>query len=356
MARSESSVEKMELANSFKNKKVFITGHTGFKGAWLTHILKSWGASLCGYSDKPAHHDFKNFKDLLDVEVIADISNQQTLQSTLEKFQPDIIFHMAAQSLVIPSYEDPIETFMTNAMGTAHLLQSARALKKLSVFVNVTSDKCYRNLQIKKHYIESDPLGGSDPYSASKACAELIHESMVKSFFAESSTGFVTVRAGNVIGGGDWAAHRLIPDCVRAIAAGKKIMLRNPMAIRPWQHVLDALTGYLQLAQRLANDSQKYSGPWNFGPSNEKTVCVEEIVKQLYTHMNKALNYDIQPSEYKEEKLLMLDSTKSRSLLSWKTKLDVDQAVEWTADWYGQLISGEDASGLVFKQIQKYYS
>ena len=277
------------LNRFYKNKKILITGHTGFKGIWLTNILIYFGAKVYGISKND--ENIKNFEKCCKTNNVKsyffNILNKKKLNKIIKYIEPEIIFHLAAQSIVGTSYKYPETTFETNFNGTLNILSISTKLKKLQSIVIITSDKCYQNLNKKNYFIETDPLGGDDPYSASKGASEILFNSYLKSFFYKKKIGAATARAGNVIGGGDWVKDRIIPDCVRCIAQGKKIAIRNPNSTRPWQHVLDVVNGYLILAQMLFKNKKKYSGNWNFGPNNKKNLNVRNLVKLFLQYTEK---------------------------------------------------------------------
>jgi CDP-glucose 4,6-dehydratase len=320
-------------------KRVFLTGHTGFKGSWLAQLLISLGAEVTGYALAPPSDP-----NLFDAVGLAsrvshregDIRDPASLVDAMRRCAPDIVFHLAAQALVRPSYLAPRETFEVNVMGTVNLFEAVRACSGIAAVVNVTSDKCYENREWVWGYREGEPLGGHDPYSASKACAEIVSGSYTKSFFT-TGTPVASARAGNVIGGGDWAGDRLIPDLVRGFATPRPAQVRNPSAIRPWQHVLDALSGYLRLAERLAGDNgQRYAGAWNFGPDkgSERTVGeVAACVAELWGGGAMVRYGEAQHGPH-EATFLKLDTSKARSLLSWWPKWDLDEALHHTVEWY----------------------
>ena len=326
----------------FKGKKVLLTGHTGFKGSWLTIWLEMLGAKVKGYALKPDKLSlFNQIKNNLKCEsVIADIRNKERLKKELLSFQPDFIFHLAAQALVRESYRIPVETFEVNAIGTANLLNAVRELKKQCVVVIVTTDKVYENPETGKAFSENDPLGGHDPYSASKAAAEIITESFRLSFFnpakfKEHKKSVATARAGNVIGGGDYAKDRILPDIYRALSESKVIPVRSPRAIRPWQHVLEPLSGYLTLAAKMADNPVKYSTAYNFGPNVKDNLPVEELVKEAISCWGhgKYKNLKIKNAPH-EAGLLQLDINKAKKELKWKPGLNSSMAIEKTILWY----------------------
>ncbi len=321
----------------FKGKKIFITGHTGFKGSWLTFILYLNGAKIAGYSLKPKNK-FDNFYLLnLDKKIknyYNDVRDEKKLRNTIKKFKPDIIFHLAAQPLVKESYKNPIYTFSTNILGTLNILETLRELKSVKSAVIITSDKCYKNYEKKSGYSEDDELGGEDPYSASKASAENVFFSYYKSFFKNrSKLGLASVRAGNVIGGGDWSQDRIIPDLIKSIIVKKKFTIRSPKSTRPWQHIFDLLNGYLILARKIYKNN-KFNGSWNFGP-NKSHVTVIEVISKLIKilRVNKEV-FIKSDKKIKETGLLSLKTNKSKKNLKWKTKLSLNQSLKIIADWY----------------------
>ncbi|GAU75649.1 CDP-glucose 4,6-dehydratase [Fusibacter sp. 3D3] len=327
------------MRDFYKGKRVLITGNTGFKGSWLTMLLSRWGAELYGYSlappTKPSMFEICNLEDKIDWYE-GNILDFENIKKTIESVQPEIVFHLAAQPLVGESYEKPVETFNTNIMGTVYLLDAIRQNKSVKALVNVTTDKCYSNKEGFYGYREDSELGGHDPYSSSKACSELITASFKKSFFSDArNLGVATARAGNVIGGGDFAKDRLIPDCIRAIGLGHKIELRDPMAVRPWQHVLEPLQGYLKLAMYLYEDAGLYSGAWNFGPHHGNEMSVFEVVNRLSQHMD----FEFETGEalvkkYHETHYLKLDSYKATKLLKYQPVLSMHETIKLTAEWY----------------------
>jgi len=333
----------------YKNKKVLITGHTGFKGSWLSLWLTELGASVIGYSlespTEPNLFEAINLKDII-TQIIGDVRDEEHLTSVFEKYQPEFVFHLAAQPLVRTSYKEPKLTYETNVMGTVNILEAVRRTKSVRVCVIITSDKCYENKEGVYGYRETDPMGGYDPYSSSKGCAELVTSAYRKSFFNPEDYGkthdvtLSSVRAGNVIGGGDWGEDRLIPDCVRALSQKKEIVIRNPQATRPWQYVLEPLSGYLLLGGLMHEEGAKYSNPWNFGPNDESIITVEELVKLVIKHWGSGA-YTIDTSSHPHETgFLKLDASKARALLGWKPIYDVYEAAEKTINWYKIFYNG----------------
>lgn len=327
----------------YRGRKVLVTGHTGFKGSWLALWLQRLGADVVGFSlDPPSDPNLFEAIDL-GAEVRGrriDIRDFGPLSRGFEEEQPEVVFHLAAQPIVRLSYREPRETFQTNVMGTVNVLEAARLTGSVRALVNVTSDKCYENREWLWGYRETDHLGGSDPYSASKACSELVTASYLKSYFArasgEDTTGMAvaSARAGNVIGGGDWGADRLIPDCVRAFASGRPLHLRYPRAVRPWQHVLDPLCGYLLLGAKLLGGAADFGGAWNFGPAEAELWPVERVVSRVFELLGSGeYTVDAGPKPH-EAGLLKLDCSKARALLGWRPRLSTAEALAQTATWY----------------------
>ncbi len=334
-------MEDLELRKSiWKELRVFVTGHTGFKGSWLCAWLKELGSTVFGYSLPPptSPNHFELLKFDFD-STIGDIRDYISLKDSITRCKPHVIFHLAAQPIVRYSYDNPLETFSTNIIGTANLMEAIRHNDHVKAVIIVTSDKCYEMKEWLWGYRESDQLGGSDPYSASKACAEIVVEAFRRSFFSKNSkTLIATVRAGNVIGGGDWAKDRIIPDLIRSAHTGRPAVIRNPLARRPWQHVLDALNGYLLLAEKLLLGHDNYEGAWNFGPEREDSISVQDLVSLVQSRWAK-ISYVIkrEGNDLPEAPCLTLDSTKAKALLGWKLLLGIDASVDWTIGWYKQL-------------------
>lgn len=344
----------------WRSRKVFVTGHTGFKGGWLCLWLQHLGAHVAGFALAPDTTPSLWLEANVESAVrstLGDIRDPQALAAALRAHQPEIVFHMAAQSLVRRSYEQPLETFATNIMGTAHLLETARQIKSIRAVVAVTSDKCYENRGSPQGYREDDPLGGHDPYSSSKACAELVTHAYRKSFFGDTGAAAIaTARAGNVIGGGDWARDRLVPDIIRALTRGAAVDIRNPASTRPWQHVLDPLAGYLLLAQRLCEQPRIFEGAWNFGPDENDVRTVREIVESTCRLWggNAAWRLDDAPQPH-EAHDLSLDCSKARQALGWRPRLDIAQALQWTIEWYkDHHAQSAGARRVIEQQIARY--
>lgn len=351
----------------WKGKKVFITGHMGFKGSWLCLWLHELGAEVTGYSlQAPTNPSLFELCEIADVTntFIGDIRDREKLQLVLQNSEPDIVFHMAAQPLVRVSYENPIETYETNVMGTANLFEAIRIANgknnRIKAVVNVTSDKCYENKEWHWGYRENEPLGGFDPYSSSKACSEMVTACYRNSFFYPKSYGthgvaIASARAGNVIGGGDWANDRLIPDCIQSLLKGEKITIRSPKSIRPWQHVLEPLSGYLTLAQKLYEDGAHYSEGWNFGPNSESEKTVEWVVRKLCDKWGAGSSFDIvNNTGLHEARFLKLDCSKAKSELGWEPKWNLDYTLDKVIEWSCAYQAGRDVRGVCLTQIQEY--
>jgi CDP-glucose 4,6-dehydratase len=351
----------LSLQKTYKNKKVFITGHTGFKGSWLLCLFKLLGAQVKGYALQPntpadLFHLIKG--ETLCESIIGDIRDLKKIEAEIKSFQPDFIFHLAAQSLVLLSYKETPTTFDTNVMGTANVLEAMRSLKKACSAVLITTDKVYHNNEWAYPYRENDQLGGYDPYSASKACAELVIDSYRNSFFNTSTfdehrQAIAVARAGNVIGGGDWAKDRLMPDVARALGSERPVVLRNPASLRPWQHVLEPLTGYLLLGQRLQEEPVRFGQAYNFGPHPDDTLPVQAMVELAIENWGKgSFKIERSTNQPHEAGLLKLDISKAASDLGWKPKLRATQAVGKTIDWYRCYFQDRDAiQGFTEKQV-----
>jgi CDP-glucose 4,6-dehydratase len=352
------------MSSFWKNKKVFLTGHTGFKGSWMSLWLYNLGAEVYGYSLEPNTKEnlfeILNIKNKIKNSDIGNIRDIKTLKNSLNKAQPDIVIHMAAQPLVRLSYEEPIDTLNTNIIGTANLLENLRYVKSIRASVIVTSDKCYDNKERLHGYVESEPMGGYDPYSVSKGCAELVTASYRRSFFADSDyinhqNAIATARAGNVIGGGDWSQDRLIPDAIKCFENNKTLSVRSPNAIRPWQHVLEPLAGYLQLAEALYRKNIAFTSGWNFGPETSDILSVKDVVYLLEASWPNNINWKIESlNQVHEANLLALNCEKAKSKLSWKPIWNVKKAIENTVDWHLAYRSKQDMIKLSSAQINQY--
>jgi CDP-glucose 4,6-dehydratase len=342
----------------WKNKRVFLTGHTGFKGSWMSMWLKDLGADIYGYSESPITQPslFVTAKlSLKMTSTIGDIRDLKKLQEAINIANPDIVIHMAAQPLVRKSYSEPIETYSTNIMGTVNLLEAARACPNLKIILNVTTDKVYENTNRPAPYHENDKLGGFDPYSNSKACSELITSSYRSSFYENRKVKIVTARAGNVIGGGDWSEDRLVPDIIRAIHSDKKVYIRNPDSVRPWQHVLDSLAGYIKLTEYLYNLDEDYLPSWNIGPSSDDIMTVNDIVAFIETNLpHWGLQFEVKPSSLHEAQTLKLDVSQAQKNLALTSRWINKLALQNTFDWFEQFHAGKDAYAISMKQIQDY--
>ena len=347
----------------WKDRKVFITGHTGFKGSWLSLWLQRLKAHVVGYSlPAPTTPSLYELADVASgmVSIVGDVRDYPLLRKSLEIHRPEIVFHMAAQSVVRLSYKDPIDTYSTNVMGTVHLLEAVRHLSGRAAIVNVTSDKSYKNKEWIWGYRETDRLGGYDPYSNSKACSELVTQAFANSFFSAAAVknpdkSVATARAGNVIGGGDWTQDQLVPDVVNAFHEGRPVVLRSPHAVRPWQFVLDCLGGYMTLAEKLCLEGTRYAGPWNFGPHLDDTLAVGDLVERLISKWpGKASWIQDAGSHPHEAGSLRLDTSKTVQQLGWKPRLVVTEALDWIVDWYARYFQGAKAKALCVEQIQRF--
>ncbi len=342
----------------WSGKRVLLTGHTGFKGAWCALWLKRLGAEVFGLALEPATDPalWTAVGRPAADESIGDIRDEKAVQAAFDRAKPDILIHMAAQALVHLSFEAPAETFDVNVMGLTRVLDAARAAPSLKAAVNVTSDKCYDNVEQIWPYRETDPMGGSDPYSASKGCAELVTAAYRRCFFKDPSGPFLASgRAGNVIGGGDWSRDRLIPDCMRAFEHGEPVVIRNPLATRPWQHVLEPISGYLVLAQTLFERGSDVAEGWNFGPTDEDAWTVERVVDQTTALWGRGASWCRDASVWpKETMLLRVDATKARVRLGWHPRLDLTEALAWTVEWYMAVRQGIPALEITLAQIERY--
>lgn len=352
------------MTNFWRGKSVLVTGHTGFKGSWLSIWLNHLGANVTGYSlapESPSNFDISHVAELVD-SVQADVNDIDQLKSCFEECQPEIVFHLAAQSLVRKSYASPIDTFQTNIIGTANVLEAVRSCPSVKSVVVVTSDKCYENKEWVWGYREDERMGGHDPYSSSKGCAELITASYRASFFnpKEYSThgvGLATVRAGNVIGGGDWAEDRLIPDILKAYSNSEELIIRNPNAIRPWQFVLEPLHGYMVLAERLYTEGHQFSEAWNFGPRNEDVLSVQDLVQMLSALLNNGIKYRIDAKANLHEAMyLKLDCSKASEYLDWQPRTSISDTLNFIAEWYTALADNMNMQDVSLKQIIAFES
>jgi CDP-glucose 4,6-dehydratase len=349
------------VTHSWRGVRVFLTGHTGFKGGWLALWLASRGAIVRGYSLDPSTSPsmFEAARVAESVEDIrGDIRDRETLDRAMREFAPELVFHLAAQALVRPSYADPVGTYATNVLGTVHLLESVRSLASVRAVVVVTSDKCYENQEWHWGYREQDRLGGHDPYSSSKACAEIVCAAYRSSFFSSPEKAGVmlaTARSGNVIGGGDWSQDRLIPDLIRAFMRSEPVLIRRPKSVRPWQHVLEPLAGYLTLAERLLAGETKLAAPWNFGPLDQDAWPVERIADAMARRWGNGASWiaDTAPSVH-EAGYLKLDASKARAELGWLPQLRLNTALEWIVDWHQAWSAGSDMQAFTLKQIGQY--
>lgn len=354
------------LKNVYKGKKILITGHTGFKGSWLSTWLIELGADVIGYSLEPPTQP--NLFDALSLDkklihIIGDVRDEEHIFSVFKKYQPEFVFHLAAQPLVRFSYEEPKLTYETNVMGTVNILEAVRKIKSVRVCIIVSTDKCYENKEWVYGYREIDPVGGYDPYSSSKGCAELVTAAYGNSFFKAIDYGkrhniaLSTVRAGNVIGGGDWGKDRLIPDCVRMLSHNKTITIRNPKAIRPWQYVLEPLSGYLLLGSLMYKNGKKYSSAWNFGPNDNDFITVEKLLKLVIKNWDSG-NYKIETSyQPHEASLLKLDVSKAHTLLKWRSTYNISKTIKNTINWYKIFYNDKKAKDLfklTVKEIENF--
>ena len=347
----------------FLNKRVLVTGHTGFKGSWLSIWLHELGAKVIGVGLEP-YSEKDNFVlsgigEKIEADLRADIRDMKCIADIFDDYEPEIVFHLAAQPLVRLSYEEPVMTWETNVMGTINIMEAFRKCKSAKVAVMITTDKCYENREVNHAYREDEPFGGYDPYSSSKGADEIAISSWRRSFmnpekYSEHGKSIASVRAGNVIGGGDWAKDRIIPDCIRAIEEGKPIAIRNRNAVRPWQHVLEPLSGYLLLANKMWEKPKEYCEGWNFGPSMDAVVSVWDVASKLVANYGKGQLKDMtDPNAVHEANLLMLDITKVAEKLGWKPRMDIDQCIWLTTDWYKRY-RNENVYDLCVEEIGVY--
>ncbi len=347
----------------WKDKKVLITGHTGFKGSWLSLWLQSLEANVVGYAlNAPTRPSLFKMASVADgmVSILGDTRDLEHLKATITEHRPEIIIHLAAQPLVRYSYDHPVETYTTNVMGTVHLLEAVRKSESVRVVVSITSDKCYENKEWFWGYRETEPVGGYDPYSSSKGCAELVISAYRNSYFSAKSyqdhgVALASTRAGNVIGGGDWAKYRLVPDIMRAMLERQPVIIRNPSAIRPWQHVLEPLHGYLCVAEQLWANGPQFAQAWNFGPDDKDAKPVLWIVKYLTSLWGEGARWELDSAQHPhEDHYLKLDCSKAKSLLKWSPKLNLSTTLEWIAEWYRGYQQNEDIRHLTETQIARY--
>ncbi len=353
----------METKEFWNGKKVFLTGHTGFKGSWLSLWLSSLGAEVFGYAleppTEPSMFEVCKVGDLIE-STISDVRDIDALKKVINNFSPDIAIHMAAQALVRESFENPVETYAINVMGTVNFFEALRESKSVRAIVNVTTDKCYENKEWDQGYKETDRLGGYDPYSNSKACSELVTDAFRNSFFnienySEHKVALASARAGNVIGGGDWAIDRLVADFVRSVLECKELLIRNPCAIRPWQHVLEPLDGYMKLAQALYESGPLFAKGWNFGPNDSDARDVEYVVDRFCSSWGGGASYKIDKGEHPHEATyLKLDCTMARSELNWSQRLNIGEAIDLTVDWVKAYKNGSNMRNFSLKQINEY--
>lgn len=342
----------------YKNKRVFITGHSGFKGGWLTLWLSSLGADVMGYSLEP--NTEPAIYNVLDLgkkckSVFGNILDKEKLEKSINEFKPDIVLHMAAQPLVRLSYSEPVITYETNVIGSLNVLEAARKCSSVKAFVNVTTDKCYENKEVERGYKEDEPMGGHDMYSSSKGCVEIMASSYRRSFLQGGKPyAMACARAGNVIGGGDWASDRLIPDCVRFINENKPIEIRNPIAVRPWQHVLEPLSGYLLLGKKLLQSGEKYAQGFNFGPHEDCILTVADVAQKVVKYYGKGEVVIGEKSDLHEANLLMLNVEKAEKVLGWTPTYSADEAIKETIEWYKRFYNNEEMIEFTVNQIKSF--
>lgn len=346
-------------AQFWKNKKVFLTGHTGFKGSWMSLWLAEAGAKVTGYSlpppTTPSLFVEADIASVMDSRV-GDVRDLENLKKVVAEVRPEIVIHMAAQPLVRYSYSHPVETYMTNVMGTVHLFEAVRSVGTVKALVNVTSDKCYENQEREAGYREDEPMGGFDPYSNSKGCSELVTSAYRKSFFTKENISVASGRAGNVIGGGDWADDRLVPDIIKSVLQNKKLTIRNPKALRPWQHVLEPVSGYLLLAQKLFQQGASFAEGFNFGPAENEACDVENIILKMNRYWSGKIQYEIIQNENQlhEAHFLKLNCDKAHKILNWQPRWNVNQALEKTVEWNLRRLDGQSVKTICLDQISKY--
>ena len=364
MEIGQSTLEGLVVEKQFwSGKRVFVTGHTGFKGSWLSLWLQHLGAEVTGYATNPPTNP--NMFEIVNVadnmtSIIGDIRDITPLIQTMKMARPEIVIHMAAQPLVRYSYVNPVETYAVNVMGSVNLLEAVRQTKNVRAVINVTTDKCYENKEWHWGYRETEPMGGYDPYSNSKACSELVTSAYRNSFFnpanySEHGTALASVRAGNVIGGGDWAIDRLVPDLVRSIQAGEPVKIRSPHAIRPWQHVLEPLSGYLLLAEKLYSDGTDFAEAWNFGPSDEDAKPVQWIVERFTALWGKGASWELDGNPWLHEaNYLKLDCSKAKAKLGWYPRWSLNESLQNIVNWYKGHAEGQDMRSITIQQIESF--
>jgi len=361
VAERPGALESLEVSPAFwRGKRVFLTGHTGFKGSWLSLWLHGLGARVTGYALQPPTRP--SLFALAEVarsmkSITGDVRDLAALRAAMRRARPRLVIHMAAQSLVRDSYADPVGTYATNVMGTVHVLEAARAAGSVAAVLIVTSDKCYENRERKAGYREGEPMGGHDPYSSSKGCAELVTAAYRRSYLGGAGVAVATARAGNVIGGADWSKDRLVPDAIRAFAAGRALLIRNPDAVRPWQHVLDPLAGYLTLCEKLCGRGPAYGGAWNFGPVDGDHKPVRWVVDELVQRWGKGAAWKMDRSRKPHEAVMLkLDCSKARARLGWRPRLDLGTALDWSIEWHRRHAAGHEARALAEEQIARFQS
>ncbi len=335
-----------------------LTGHTGFKGSWLALWLRQAGADVVGYSLPPATEpslfEIAGVKEGMS-SIFGDIRDLPHLREVFAEHRPEVVLHLAAQAIVRASYDDPIETYSTNVMGTVNVLEAVRGAPGVRVVVVVTSDKCYDNLEVERGYVEGDALGGQDPYSSSKGCTELVTRAYRDSFLASAEVAVASARAGNVVGGGDWGKDRLVPDIMRSLIDRQTLRIRNPNATRPWQHVLDPLGGYLMLAERLWHEGSRFSEAWNFGPADAAPLPVGKMVERILELWDETIEVEIDPGPHPHEHhLLWLDPDKAKQKLGWQARLSLPETLDWIVEWYRVYRDQGDVKGMTERQIARY--
>lgn len=349
------------LERTYRGRRILVTGHNGFVGSWMSMMLAASGAEVVGLSLEARDGELASLVDLDDmvISVEGDVRDPAIVASVMRRHRPEVVFHLAAQALVIPSFEDPIATFATNVMGTAHVLEAIRHEPSVRAGVIVTSDKCYATSATAQ--VETDPLGGDDPYSASKGAAEIVTHAFRSTLIAHDGAGIASARAGNIMGGGDFSGYRIIPDCVRALRSGEPIRLRNPSAVRPWQHVLDAIAGYLRLGGALLDDPALYAAPWNFGPDASSPATVADLVAIFLDRWCWLTGLEVEGAVHEssstlpERSSLTLSSAKALEHLGWRPRLDLHDTVEWSADWYhATTVAPSQAAAVTSAQIERY--